>query len=193
VETRLLLVRHPETTANVDGRFVGRGQAPLTVEGHRQRRRLVPKVAAFRPDVVWTSPLDRALAVSRPSARRAGVPLMVDDRLLELDFGAAEGMTIEQVRRAGLAFNYRNANEPVAPGGESRAQIEGRAAAFCDELLAAGGRHAIVTHGGVFRASLVHVLALASSDIWAFDIRNAQLAEVLVVDGHGMLKDYRQG
>lgn len=193
METRILIVRHPETDANVDGRFVGRGQSALTAEGHRQRRRLVPKVAGFEPEVVWTSPLARTLSVSRPAAARARVPLVFDERLLELDFGSAEGLTLDEVRSAGLEFNYRNAEQPVAPGGESRAQIEGRVAEFCDELLARGGRHVIVTHGGVFRASLVHLLCLSSTDIWAFHIRNAQMAEVHVVDGHGMLQEYRQG
>jgi broad specificity phosphatase PhoE len=92
-----------------------------------------------------------------------------------------------------MTFNYRNLHQPVAPGGESRAEIEARSAAFCDDIVALGGRHAVVTHGGVFRASLVHLLGLASTDIWAFHIHNAQMAYVRVVEGHGMLEEYRLG
>lgn len=190
--TQILLVRHPETEANVDGRLVGRGDSPYTHEGRKQLRRAPRKIAEFKPDVVWASPLTRALRLGRRSAALAGVPLHVDDRLVELHFGIAENMTFEQISEAGLEFNYRSRETPVAPGGESRAQIEQRASAFCDEVLSAGGRHAIVTHGGVFRAALVHLLALESTDIWAFHIHNAQLAYLTVIEGHGMLERYIQ-
>jgi broad specificity phosphatase PhoE len=190
---QILLVRHPETEANINGRFVGRGDSPYTHEGRLQLARVPHKIARFTPDVVWSSPLPRALRLAQRAARAADTPLRVDDRLLELDFGRAEGMTIEEVQAAGLAFEYRNAQAPVAPEGESRAQIEARAAAFMDELVGAGGRHAVVTHGGAFRASLVYLLGLASTDIWAFHIHNAQLAQLRVVEGHGMLEEYVQG
>jgi len=192
-ETDILLVRHPETEANVTGTLVGRGHSPYTPAGRRQLLRVPRKIAAFDPHVVWTSPLERAHRLAEKAAAVAAVPLTVDDRLVELDFGDAEGLTFEEVSEAGLRFNYRSREEPVAPGGESRADIEARSSEFCDELLRAGGRHAIVTHGGVVRASLVHLLGLASPDIWAFHIHNAQLAHVRVIDGHGVLEEYVQG
>lgn len=192
-ETHILLVRHPETLANVDGRFVGRGDVSFTACGQRQLRRIPAKVAAFRPDTVLSSPLRRARVLAERIRRRTGVDLRIDDRLMELDFGDAEGMTYEQITAAGMVFDYRNLHAPVAPGGESRAQIEARAAAVCDELVSTSGRYAIVTHGGVFRASLIHVLGLDSTDVWAFHIRNGQLAYVRVVDGHGMLEEYLAG
>ena len=189
----VLLVRHPETEANINGRLVGRGDSPLTHAGRRQLVRVPRKIASFQPDLIWSSPLRRARRLAEKAASLSGCALGIDERLLELDFGEAENMTFEEISEAGLRFNYRSRDEPVAPGGESRAEIETRSAEFCDELLARGGRHVIVTHGGVFRASLVHLLGLASTDIWAFHIHNAQLAHVRVLDGHGMLEEYVQG
>lgn len=189
----ILLVRHPETEANLNGRFVGRGNSPFTREGRAQLRRLPAKIARFEPDAIWSSPLERALVVARRAAETADVSLGIDERLVELDFGRAEGMTYEEIAEAGLHFNYRDRERPVAEGGESRGDIERRSAAFCDEVVAEGGRHVVVTHGGVFRAALVHLLGLASTDIWAFHIHNAQMAHVRVVDGHGMLERYVQG
>ncbi len=192
-DCEVLLVRHPETQANVTGRLVGRGDSAFTSVGRRQLARVPRKIAAFKPQRVWSSPLERARRLARRAASLSGVALEIDERLLELDFGEAEGLTFEEISEAGMSFNYRSRREPVAPGGESRASIEARSAAFCDGLLAHGGRHAVVTHGGVFRASLVHLLGLASTDIWAFHIHNAQLAHVRVLDGHGMLEEYIQG
>jgi len=192
-ETKLLLVRHPETVANVTGRFVGRGDSPFTAEGRLQARRLPAKLAAFAPDAIWSSPLHRARSVAEKAAELAGVPLCTDDRLLELDFGDAEGMTFEEISAAGLVFNYRSATEPVAPRGESRGSIERRVAEVAYELVARSGRFVIVAHGGVVRAMLVHLLGLTPTDVWAFHVHNAQLATVRVIDGHGMLEEYVQG
>lgn len=192
-ETRILLVRHPETEANVTGRMVGRGDSPFTPEGRRQAARLPKRIAAFEPDAIWSSPLERALVVAQGGAELSGAALVVDDRLLELDFGDAEGLTFEEIAEAGIEFNFRAADEPVAPGGESRAAIERRSAEVCDELVAKGGRYVIVAHGGVVRASIVHLLGLKPAAIWAFHIHNAQLAHISVIEGHGMMEEYVQG
>lgn len=189
--TELLIIRHPETEANVEVRFVGRGESPYTERGERQVSLLADRIRAFSPDAIWTSPLERARRVAELAARAGSLPLHTDDRLVELDFGAAEGLTWPEVEAAGLAFDYRSLDEPVAPGGESRAQIQARSVAFAEHLRALGGRHAVCTHGGVFRAMLVHFLGLTSSDIWAFHIRNGAIAHVSVTEGHGMIEEFR--
>lgn len=190
-DTELLIVRHPETDANVDDRFVGRGETPYTSRGRRQVQLLSEEITAFAPVDVWSSPLARALSVAQVAAQQAAVPLVVDERLLELDFGDAEGMTWAEVQAAGLAFDYSSYDSPVAPGGESRAQIEHRTSSVVDELLQTQGRHAICTHGGVFRAMLVHVLGLAPSAIWAFHIQNGSIARLSVTGRHPMMEEFR--
>lgn len=192
-ETNILLIRHPETEGNVDGRLMGRNASPFTARGFLQARRIPKKIAAFEPDEIWTSPLERAYVVAKRAARICRCPLTTDDRLIELDFGDAEGMTFEEIAEAGMTFNFRSREEPVAPNGESRAQIEARSAAVCDELIAVGGRFAIVAHGGVVRASIVHLLGLPDDAIWAFHVHNAQLAHVRVIEGHGTLESYLEG
>jgi len=192
-ETTILLVRHPETVANVAGRFVGRGDSPFTADGLAQAQRLPQRIATFAPDEIWSSSLRRALTVAETAARVTGARLLTDDRLLELDFGDAEGLTFEEIAEAGLSFNYRSADEPVAPGGESRGSIERRVAAIADELTARAGRFVVVAHGGVVRAMLVHLLGLSHTDVWAFHVHNAQLATVRIIDGHGMLEEYVTG
>ncbi|MDF1541726.1 MAG: histidine phosphatase family protein [Anaerosomatales bacterium] len=190
-DTEFLIVRHPETWANVEGRFVGRGESPYTERGRRQFDLLAARIAAFRPDAVWSSPLARAHDVAVAAAGACEATVTLDDRLLELDFGQAEGLTWPEIEAAGLEFDYRSVDTPVAPGGESRGQIETRSAAFADSLVTAGGRHAVCTHGGVFRAMLVHLLGLSITDIWAFHIRNGAVAHVSVTEGHGMIEEFR--
>ncbi len=191
-ETHILLVRHPETEANVSGRLVGRGDSVYTRDGQRQLIRAARKVADFKPETIWSSPLERTKRLALAAGRKAGLAPVFDERLLELDFGQAEGLSFDEIAQAGLTFNYQSRDEPVAPGGESRGQIEARTAAFCAEAIRLGGRQAIVTHGGVVRAGLVHLLGLESTDIWAFHIHNVQLAYVRVFDGRGVLEEYVQ-
>ena len=192
-ETNILIVRHPETDANVDGRFVGQGESPYTALGRTQARRLPRKIAKFEPDAIWTSPLLRARVVAERAARITGLALRVDDRLQELHFGDAHALTWEEITEANIPFNYRSADKPVAPGGESRNQLEARVGALVDEVCAAGGRHVLVCHAGVMRAALVHALGLSTQSIWAFSIHNAQMAHVRIIGDHGFLEEYLRG
>lgn len=193
MNAQLLIVRHPETEANVTGRFVGQGESAYTALGRRQARRLPHKIARFAPDVLWSSPLLRALVVAQRAQRVCGVPLTVDERLTELDFGVAHGLTWEEIAESGIAFNYRSAEEPVAPGGESRNELLLRVSAVIDEATSAGGRHVFVCHAGVMRAVLAHTLGLSGDMLWLFCVHSAQIAEVHVIDGTAQLVEYVQG
>lgn len=189
----ILFVRHPETEANINGRFVGQGESAYTPEGLRQARRLPAKIAAFEPGTIWTSPLLRARVVAERAARIMGAPLVVEPRLIELDFGAAHALTWEEAQAAGIRFDYRSFDGPVAPGGESRRQLQERVGAAVDDACEQGGRHAFVCHAGVMRAAFGHALRLTPDQLWMFAIHNAQLAHVRFVDGTAMLVEYRQG
>jgi broad specificity phosphatase PhoE len=192
-ETTILFVRHPETDANINGRFVGQGESPYTALGRRQARRLPRKIAHFEPESIWSSPLQRALVVARRASAIASAPLHVDDRLIELDFGQAHGLTWEEISEANIPFNYRSAAEPVAPGGESRNDLEARVGACIDELTTVGGRHAVVAHAGVMRAGLSYLLRLSGDGLWIFHMHSAQMARVRVFDGHAQLEEFVQG
>lgn len=192
-ETHILVVRHPQTEANINGRFVGQGESPFTAVGRAQARRLPAKLMRFAPDVIWTSPLKRAYVVAERTARLGDVPLRVEQRLIELDFGAAHALTWEEIEAAGIRFNYRAADEPVAPGGESRNQLTARVGSLVDEVRAQGGRHVFVCHAGVMRAALAHTLDLSGDQLWGFDISNCQLAHLRFVGEHGMLREFVTG
>jgi broad specificity phosphatase PhoE len=191
-DSRILLVRHPETEANVDGRYVGRGDAPLTSTGRIQAQRLVAEISRFGPDAVWTSPLPRALDVASAAAERTHAGLRVDDRLTELDFGIAEGLTYDETQARGITFAFRSEDAPVAPGGESRRDILLRTADALTEIRAQSSSPAVVTHGGVFRSAMVELLGLPLEHIWTFHIRNAQIAEIVFSGESAMLERFLQ-
>lgn len=192
-ERHLLVVRHPETEANITGRWVGRGDAPYTARGHVQHAALVAELERFEPDVIWSSPLRRCREVAEAAAARLGMAVTFDDRLLELDFGLAEGLTYDETVERGIRFEFKSETAPVAEAGESRRDILSRTASALDELLAGEGRRiAIVTHGGVFRSTVPHLLGLPLDSIWAFHIQNAAFLEYRVIDGHVQVERFGQ-
>lgn len=192
MDTRFLVVRHPQTEANVDGRFVGRGDTPYTELGVIQRSLLSAEIAGWMPDRILSSPIRRACEVAVEAAVRMGTTAALDPRLTELDFGVAEGLTHAELQGRGISFDFKSEYAPVAPGGESREDIYRRSASIAAEQLALGGRVAIVTHGGVFRSMLIDLLGLPLSAIWSFDIQPAQMAEVVHFGDRGMLQSFRR-
>jgi len=192
INSEILLVRHPETEANVNGRYVGRGNAPLTQVGEAQASDLVGQISTWSPEAIWSSPLPRTLNVARAASEMCGAPVVVDERLTELDFGVAEGLTYDETVARGIKFEFRSEDLPVAPGGESRRDILLRTGDVLADMRSSVIRSAVVTHGGVFRSAMVALLDLPLDGIWKFHIRNAQLAEIRIVDGHAMLERFIQ-
>ncbi len=190
---RLLIVRHPETEANVTGRWVGRGDAPYTKLGTLQATLLAEEIAAFEPSELWSSPLRRCREVAEKAGADLGLDPIYDDRLLEMDFGLAEGHTYDETVELGIAFDFKSEDAPVAPGGESRTDVFDRTARVLDEIISRDlPRVAVVTHGGVFRSTVPIVLGLPLSSIWSFHIANAGFIEYRIVDSHASVERFGQ-
>ena len=87
VVTRVYLARHGQTALNVGGRLRGLSDPPLDDEGRAEAERLGAVLAEMRPTVVFSSPLQRAVATAVAIARRAGVEAKVEERLNDRDYG----------------------------------------------------------------------------------------------------------
>lgn len=98
--SRLFLVRHGLTRWS-GVRYCGRTDLDLSSAGRRRAIYLAHSIAKQRPErpIVHTSPARRARATAEPIAASLRAPLTVDDRLQEVDFGHAEGLTFAQLQR----------------------------------------------------------------------------------------------
>jgi broad specificity phosphatase PhoE len=165
LEATLVLLRHGESTAIVEGRFQGRLDTPLSADGRRQAelaaRRLARPAASpalpipdRAPVEIVHSPLARAAetAATVASAMRAGeafggpVPSRADDAFAEIGQGEWEGRpATEIVERWGPLLDLWHADPTTAwaPGGESLAEVEARVRDGLASLIAplAGGPH----------------------------------------------------
>lgn len=149
----IYLLRHGATAYNASGRYQGRRDIPLSASGRAALMR-----ADFSPEVVYVSPLSRAVetaAILFPDADYLSVPA-----LAEMDFGVFEGRSFrEMAHDAAYRSWVAGGCQGRCPGGESREEFSGRVcrvfARLVDEALDAGAaRLVIVAHGGVQMAAL---------------------------------------
>ena len=152
--TELILIRHGETDFNRAGRFQGWIDAPLNDHGWRQAGRLAGQLAHERIDALHCSDLLRARQTAAPAATALGLPVQADARLREQRFGVLEGLTFTEARErqpAALATWARHLADRAPAGGESVRAFHDRVVAAVRDIAArhAGGRIAVVTHGGV--------------------------------------------
>jgi len=141
---RLYLVRHGRTAGN-QVRYVGWGDDPLDETGREQVRALAAVLAADPIDVVYASPLRRAVETARPIAETHAAPLHLRDGLKEIDYGAYQDVPKAE-RKLRLRRNHRVER---MPDGESLRDVFDRVAVVRAEVEAelTAGRHvAVVAH-----------------------------------------------
>ena len=151
----LFMIRHGETTGNVQKLFYGNMDLPLTENGRSQARALQPLLEKFQFDRVYSSDLSRAVETAKlviPGCEPVQTPL-----LREYEMGTLCGKT----HKEGLAmYGYLNSHYEVA-GGESPAQVAARLQAFLDEVVRQGDdRVAVFTHSGIMKTMLMLVLGM---------------------------------
>ncbi len=149
---QIVLVRHGETAWSRSGRHTGRTDVPLTDLGRRQAAALAGALDALRPTRVLASPLRRAWE----TAELAGLVPEADERLVEWDYGAYEGLTTEQIReRRGDRWTvFRDGVEPGDTPGESLEEVAARAAGVLTDVgpvVDDGGTVMLVAHGHLLR------------------------------------------
>lgn len=190
--THLLLARHPETEANLERRFLGIGDSPYTDKGRQQKADLVECISAWKPDRVMSSPRRRALEVAEEIARGTGAELLSRDGIAEVDFGPAEGLTYDEIVRKGIPMDYLGGPADRSPygAGEGWNAFSERVVEVGKEAVSRPGRVAIIAHGGVVRALLVHWMEMIPTAAWHFVIPNASVTTGRHVEDYFTLESY---
>ncbi len=190
--TVVLLVRHGETTWHAENRYCGRSDVPLTDRGREQAARLAAWAAKAGVTAVHSSTLTRARDTAAPAARAVGLPLHLDERLVEVDFGLAEGLTPAQMRARWPRERAAFERDPVAhplPGGENPHAAIARGTAALGDIVAdlpAGsptGPVLVVCHGTLLRLLTCH---LTGADPSRYRVRFPSVA-----NGSGAVLAYR--
>jgi broad specificity phosphatase PhoE len=171
----LIVVRHGRTTANAEGRLLGRLDPDLDDEGVAQAK----AVAAWIGPVerVISSPLVRALR----TAEAFGVQPELDERWIELDYGDIDGRPTSEVSPEVWA-GLRSDPQWRPPGGESLAELNARVTAACDELLdvAAQVDVVVVTHVSPIKSVVSWALGGVAAVPWRTRVGQPSITRVSV-------------
>ena len=184
---RLWLVRHGETEGQSSIRYHGANDVALADAGRKQIGALIPLLQGVAFDLVVHSPLSRA--VESAAILLGGLEghdacssevVHADDRLREISFGDAEGMTREEIAAAFPDFwaNYDSGKIDAFPGGESRSNFSARIATAITEL-ADGGWHGdalVVAHRGTVSQAIVTLLNEQETSRSAYAVELASLS-----------------
>lgn len=188
-ETRVILVRHGETTANHEQRWYGALDAPLTERGRLQVQATGERFRRRREqepvDAIYVSPLPRARSTAAAIAEALGMEPIVEEGLREFSIGDWEGRTFHDLMENEQLWQ-RWAQDPTfaPPNGESPASFGKRAIETVQSLAERhpGQRIVLVTHGGVISCVLDAWVGDRSGDWIRWDPHNCAVSE-LVWDG----------
>lgn len=180
-DTLIDLLRHGEVEGQ-GGCLMGRTDTPLSRQG-LERMGEVTQGGAW--DVICSSPLRRCAVFAETLARFSHIPLIMEPRLVELNFGEWEGQRLGDIlaiEPEALEHFWGAPTAPVARGGESIASLAQRVTAAMGDLVRDHqGKHVLlVTHGGVVRAVLAWTLALPLTSLLRIEVPPASLSRVRI-------------
>ena len=202
--TRLYLIRHGETLANREYRYIGTRDDPLSTHGETQALQLAEALSGLPIAAIYSSPLQRAYQTALPIAARHSLEVQRVDDLRECNFGQWEGMSRTEVMERSPEDRQRyhewEHNTSIAPpGGESFEVLQKRVVTVVERLAQAHPDQAIalVSHVGPIKVLLGAALgaSLASAfrifldpaTISVVDWRDAAYATIRLVNSHAHL------
>lgn len=152
----ILVVRHGQSLADIEGRFEGRADFELTELGIKQAKRVAQWINAnYKPDMIISSTLKRAQKTAQLIGECSGVEVQYDETLMEWNNGLLAGLKREEGNaRYPLPGDGRQAHDTFAES-ESYIAFRARAEEFWSRFLYTHARDerykriCLVSHGGM--------------------------------------------
>ena len=184
----LMLVRHGETEWNVQRRYQGQSDVPLSEIGNQQAESIAGRLAGQEIGAIYASDLKRAWQTAQVIAAQIGLDVISEPRLRELKFGILEGLTFEEAEEkypemiTAWLDDFNNTPERA----ETIDMFNARIVSLLDDLKVKHDEQVVllVGHGGSLSEILRAVLGLSLEKRWYIQMENASLSEVLIADDY---------
>jgi 2,3-bisphosphoglycerate-dependent phosphoglycerate mutase len=178
--SELILLRHGQSQWNLENRFTGWVDVPLSARGEAEARAAGEQLRGRRIDKVYTSVLRRAIETATLALETAGLgplPTVRDAALNERMYGDLQGLDkAEAAARFGDAQVklWRRSYDVRPPGGESLADTAARVLPYWESHilpdLRAGLNVLVAAHGNSLRALVMHLDRLGPADVLQLEI-----------------------
>lgn len=177
---RLVLVRHGQSQWNLENRFTGWVDVPITPLGAEEAHKAGRALAGQRFDVAFTSKLLRAkqtLEIILEELGQKDIPIFEDQAINERHYGDLQGLNkAETAKKFGdeQVHIWRRSYDVAPPNGESLKDTAARALPyFRSKILpeATGGKNVlVVAHGNSLRAIVMDLDGLSKEQVMALNI-----------------------
>jgi 2,3-bisphosphoglycerate-dependent phosphoglycerate mutase len=197
----LILLRHGQSQWNLENRFTGWVDVPLSAKGEAEARAAGETLRGRRIDLLYTSVLKRAIDTATIALAAAGItppPTVRDGALNERMYGDLQGLDkAEAAARWGDAQVklWRRSYDVRPPGGESLADTAARVLPFWESRILpdvrAGKNVLVAAHGNSLRALVMHLDGLSHEQVLELEIpTGVPLLYDIALDGHVAGKRY---
>ncbi len=191
----IALIRHGETQANVEGRWHGRTDGPLTEYGLRQGADLATRFNGITR--IFASPLERTRMTAAAFAEPFELAVDVAEGLIEIDFGTWEGLTTSEIGERFPADWHRVFDDgddiPRGDTGETFAEAGERMESQIRTLAEQNPTHrlGLFTHGGAIWALASRVMGIEWAGYRKMSIPgNTSVTHLRFEGGAPVLMDY---
>lgn len=181
----LYIMRHGKTDWNVRCKLQGRTDIPLNEEGREMAKRASEDSFEIPFDVCYSSPLIRARETAEIFCEDRGIPVIVDERLIEMSFGSYEGIEKSfEIPNCPINVLFQKPEDYVAvEGGESFEELYRRTGEFIEKvvkpLLAEGKNVLIVGHGIMNLSIICQIKGIPIEKFWSVGIENCRLIRLI--------------
>ena len=196
--TTLVLVRHGATAHTLDKRFssgLGGANPGINDEGRAQVRATADWLAPLADgiDVVIASPVRRTHESAEILGARLGRPVLTEEGLAEMEFGAWDGLTFAEIqdRYPDELDRWLGSLDEAPGGGESVRVLEKRVLASLERLLSeyAGRTVLAVSHVTPIKVLVAHALGAPLEAVYRMELAPASVTVLsFFADGHASLR-----
>ena len=192
VPTTIYFIRHGETILTPTRKFSGTGSLDpeLTADGLAQAARVAAEVAKLKPEVLISSPLQRARQTADAIAATTGLEVIEDKDWYELSFGSWDGKSIEEVK-AENPDDYQawlNSSSYRPGGGESYDEARIRVEAAMEKVVAEypGKNVVVVTHNGVIKSAANIAIGGPNDGVFHMDATPCSISSISIWPSDGL-------
>ncbi len=178
---KIYIVRHGKTEMNKANLLQGRSDYPLNEEGIRQAQKAAELLRDVHFDHVFSSPLGRALqtaAIVVPAVKP-----VVDELLIEMDYGPFEGTDLTRLPAELITFFSDFVHNPAPEGMEQLPAVVERAGRFLDKIRHLEGDILISTHALLMKGLLEYLTPDSGGGYWSKHIGNCAVYRAQLTEG----------